>query len=98
MPIAAAAVSSSRIAIQARPRREYWSRDEQKIVKITSTIANQKYTSVDSTTCPSTFAEQHAVKFAGRNPPVAFEMPCPKPGESNGVMPLGPFVRLNPPR
>src|SRR6185503_12498453 len=35
-PIAAAAVSSSRIAIHARPRRESRSRTEQKIVKRSS--------------------------------------------------------------
>ena len=40
-PIAAAAVSSSRIAIQARPSRENCSRNEQKTVKRSSTIAVQ---------------------------------------------------------
>jgi hypothetical protein len=40
-PMAAAAVSSSRIAIQARPRRESRSRTEQKIVIRSSVSALQ---------------------------------------------------------
>ena len=40
-PIAAAAVSSSRIAIQARPSRESRRRREQKTVKSTRTSAVQ---------------------------------------------------------
>ena len=45
MPIAAAAVSSSRIAIHARPMREYWSRSDVNTVISSSTIAVQKKTS-----------------------------------------------------
>ncbi len=41
IPIAAAATSSSRIAIQARPKRESRSRRLQKIVISRSTIADQ---------------------------------------------------------
>ena len=59
MPIAAAAVSSSRIAIQARPSREYCSRSEQKTVNRSSTIAVQKKTSVDWIWWPKTVALQH---------------------------------------
>src|SRR5437763_16483002 len=59
MPIAAAAVSSSRIAIHARPRREYCSRSEQKTVIRSSTIAVQKKMSVDWIWWPSTCALQH---------------------------------------
>src|SRR4051795_1639551 len=60
IPIAAAAVSSSRIAIHARPRREYCSRSEQKIVISRSRIAVQKKTSVDWIWWPSTVLLQHA--------------------------------------
>src|SRR3954467_268893 len=58
-PIAPAAVSSSRIAIQARPSRENCKRYEQNTVKSTSTIAVQKKTSVDWIACPRWFALQH---------------------------------------
>ena len=47
IPIAAAAVSSSRIAIHARPSREYCRRSEQNTVKRSRTIATQKKMSVD---------------------------------------------------
>jgi len=59
IPIAAAAVSSSRIAIHARPSREYWSRSEQKTVKSSNPTAVQKKTSVDWIWWPRIFALQH---------------------------------------
>src|SRR3954462_11307408 len=64
IPIAAAAVSSSRIAIHARPRREYCRRSEVKTVITRRMIATQKKTSVDWTWCPRCDAVQHVRKFA----------------------------------
>ena len=61
MPIAEAAISSSRIAIHARPRRESRRRSEQKIVNPSRSSATQK----------KTFALPVVRKFAGRKPPVA---------------------------
>src|SRR5436190_7540435 len=68
-PIAAAAVSSSRIAIHARPRRESRNRRLQKIVIATSTSTAQKNRRSD-------------VK---NEPEPVMKLTLPKPGGSIGV-------------
>jgi hypothetical protein len=85
MPIAPAAVSSSRIAIQARPRRESRSRMQQTIVSIRTPSAVQKKSLSASNDC------EYA---AGR--PRELLRPLPKPGESIGLIPKVPCVRSNP--
>src|SRR3954464_8019699 len=79
-PIAAAAVSSSRIAIHARPRRESRSLIEQKTVTSTSPSAVQKKTE----------SKFDAIAYsAGRWRCDPAQLP--KPGWSMGVIPPVPF-------
>ena len=87
MPIAAAAISSSRMATQARPSRESRRRKQAKIVTTSRPSAVQKYMF-----CPLGSLR----KSTGRTPPVMRCSVWPKPGASIGVMPFGPFVRLKP--
>src|SRR5204863_7960599 len=77
MPIAAAAISSSRIATHARPSRESRSRMLEETVVASRTRPVQKY---------ALFRFGSARQLSGRKPPVASCSVLPKPGGSTGVI------------